>query len=423
MSFCRGFASLLLTSLLLVAALILSLITARALFYQFKQLNNEHQARQDFWLAEGALQCAFSYLNANNAALPLNGTRYIDYCDVSVEKSSASDVLYTLHAKRGYTQITRQIERLTGNAAAPLLSESALYLKGNFTLLPRYSEEEAKCFSVLSQSRITYEASTINRLFTLDSSHSEAMLYSDWFAEGQFYCHADYLSAISGADSVTGQDLAGDLPSLAAFDYLLSGAETADYALIKAHIAADPLGLVLDRNNAQYSAQGWILNCSERLAKAWEDGKRRFWLEGHCALENNPFGSARQGYDSAIQIVCYGGVLYLSHVSVINGLVYFYQPPATHLFAVWQDLVTSAPEIGLTSSAFVHNYLINVQPNEAQTLLLMIQGQTTLNGAMAISSALPESSIVGDLFLAYHLSKATRFSQVLRWRKGSWRDF
>lgn len=49
----QGFATLLITSILLSAALVFTLGSYKTLFYQIKRAQNEVKSRQDHWLAEG----------------------------------------------------------------------------------------------------------------------------------------------------------------------------------------------------------------------------------------------------------------------------------------------------------------------------------------------------------------------------------
>ncbi|WP_259556973.1 hypothetical protein [Vibrio harveyi] len=56
----QGAAALLVVSVLLVAALMMSLGSYKSLFYQIKRANNQIESRQEHWLAEGAVECAWA---------------------------------------------------------------------------------------------------------------------------------------------------------------------------------------------------------------------------------------------------------------------------------------------------------------------------------------------------------------------------
>lgn len=55
-----GMTTLLITSMLLIVALLFSLASYKNLFYQIKRTQNEVLARQAHWAAEGGLECGFA---------------------------------------------------------------------------------------------------------------------------------------------------------------------------------------------------------------------------------------------------------------------------------------------------------------------------------------------------------------------------
>ncbi len=62
----EGVVTLLMTSVLLIVTLAVTLGTYKALFYQIKRAKNEIRTRQNHWLAEGAVECAFTQFRENN---------------------------------------------------------------------------------------------------------------------------------------------------------------------------------------------------------------------------------------------------------------------------------------------------------------------------------------------------------------------
>ncbi len=58
----RGVVTLLITSVLLIGALVVTLGTYRSVFHQIKVAQNEVQGRQNHWRLEGGLECTYSYL-------------------------------------------------------------------------------------------------------------------------------------------------------------------------------------------------------------------------------------------------------------------------------------------------------------------------------------------------------------------------
>ncbi|EGU39892.1 hypothetical protein VII00023_14261 [Vibrio ichthyoenteri ATCC 700023] len=64
----RGVITILLTSVLLVVILLLVLGSYRITFHQLKVAQNEVRSRSQHWMAEGAIECLFAYINATGIA-------------------------------------------------------------------------------------------------------------------------------------------------------------------------------------------------------------------------------------------------------------------------------------------------------------------------------------------------------------------
>ncbi|MFV0449304.1 MAG: hypothetical protein ACK5MF_12710 [Vibrio sp.] len=62
----QGIATLMITSMLLMLALVVTLGSYKSLFYQIKRSQNEVKTRQNHWLAEGAIECAYSQFRSDN---------------------------------------------------------------------------------------------------------------------------------------------------------------------------------------------------------------------------------------------------------------------------------------------------------------------------------------------------------------------
>jgi len=67
----NGVATLVIVSVLLMVTLVVTMGSYKSLFYQIKRAQNEIKARQDHWLAEGAIECAFAQFKQNNKVPPL----------------------------------------------------------------------------------------------------------------------------------------------------------------------------------------------------------------------------------------------------------------------------------------------------------------------------------------------------------------
>ena len=101
----HGVVTLLITSVLLLGALVVTLGSYRSIFHQVKVAQNEVQGRQAHWRSEGGLECTYAYLlelDKNVADIQGASTRpadFVDWCspyqnqpqiDVSITASSST---------------------------------------------------------------------------------------------------------------------------------------------------------------------------------------------------------------------------------------------------------------------------------------------------------------------------------------------
>ncbi len=132
-----GATTLLVTSALLVAALIFTLGSYKALFYQIKRAQNEVKARQQHWIAEGGLECIFSKARLNNT-IPTNSS--ISDCnangDIQFTYSTPSNKLTEITATYGYAGVQKTIKQPGTGASGVMKATSNLYFAGGMAMRP-----------------------------------------------------------------------------------------------------------------------------------------------------------------------------------------------------------------------------------------------------------------------------------------------
>lgn len=116
-----GVMTLLMTSILLIAALALTLGSYKTTFFQIKTVQNEIKSRQAYWLAEGGLECAYHMIRVDQDRTTLTLERSPAYfsqrCTLPLQlsamsakqNSSLGDNVYQLYAVVNYTQLTRAV--------------------------------------------------------------------------------------------------------------------------------------------------------------------------------------------------------------------------------------------------------------------------------------------------------------------------
>lgn len=130
----RGAISLLTTAVLLLALLLLVLGSYRAVFYQIKISQNEVEARRIHWLAEGAVECLYAYIQVSgvnpdrlligSSDSHFDAMQALCLSDVSMESlylelplmaSPVSGHYRLVYQRNGITQLSRAIVLQAGS--------------------------------------------------------------------------------------------------------------------------------------------------------------------------------------------------------------------------------------------------------------------------------------------------------------------
>ncbi len=132
-----GAATLLVTSVLLIVALVVTLGSYRTLFYQIKRAQNEVKARQEHWVAEGGLECIFSTALLNNI---IPSTASIAECnvngDIQFSYAALSDRLKEITSTHGYAEVKKIIKHPGVGASGVMKATSNLYFAGGMAMRP-----------------------------------------------------------------------------------------------------------------------------------------------------------------------------------------------------------------------------------------------------------------------------------------------
>ncbi|TOF98729.1 hypothetical protein CGJ10_17805, partial [Vibrio parahaemolyticus] len=114
----QGVATLLITSILLSVALVVTLSSYKNLFYQIKRAQNEVKSRQEHWLVEGGLECAFSMIkkdkDPSQLTVGLSPNYFSSDCSLplGLTKITAKPIFsgkYQLDSEAGYSKNSKNI--------------------------------------------------------------------------------------------------------------------------------------------------------------------------------------------------------------------------------------------------------------------------------------------------------------------------
>lgn len=105
-----GMVTLLVVSLLLILSLIATLGLHQALFYQIRRAHNELEARQQFWIAQGGLECALSLMYDRRRLLSASDTALCQsHAAVQFEFADDQQGRFTVGVSYGYRHVQQSV--------------------------------------------------------------------------------------------------------------------------------------------------------------------------------------------------------------------------------------------------------------------------------------------------------------------------
>ncbi|KGK10531.1 hypothetical protein BOO29_09950 [Vibrio navarrensis] len=188
----QGVATLLITSILLSVALVITLGSYKTLFYQIKRAQNEVKSRQDHWLAEGGLECLFTYVKEDVSrivsVIPDDHTELDGICKNSLKLkklyvSDLSSSTYRIHAKtqNDWSNLEKIFSKSTSKGKGAIQTTSRLTTFGQLNVKPDANggPNEAGKYECVS---ITYKYS-----YTIKAPSSESKYITQRIDENALY--------------------------------------------------------------------------------------------------------------------------------------------------------------------------------------------------------------------------------------------
>lgn len=290
----RGAVTLLVTSLLLAIALILTLSFYKTTFYQIKRAQNEVKARQEYWIAEGGIECIYSKTLVANS-IPTSSS--IDECntngDISFSYESPREDLIEVTSDYGYASVTKIIKSPGKGASGVIKATSNLYFAGGLSTRPDPSEKLANddwaCTLLRYSKDLLVNGAIMNQ--GLDQAHPPYQA----FPTGLQKCDSEHVTVTSLLPNTAPTGLKEDFvkdekqtpfkdlfdtPRDQWFDIMSSDKFT--------KIAKD--GLVKPNGEMKYQqsalpSPGVVTNCGDQITSTIKNGGDLIWVYGSCHLD------------------------------------------------------------------------------------------------------------------------------------------
>ncbi|WP_318481582.1 hypothetical protein [Photobacterium leiognathi] len=159
--------TLLITSLLLIVALLFSLASYKNLFYQIKRTQNEVLARQAHWAAEGGLECGFSAIKKHRDTPEVLSV--FNECEKKLSLSEiyidANDYVHSRYNSLAKAEIRKKI-RKSPSLAGAIQARSDLKLIGDYDIYPDVESTDSngkyKCVSIRYSKNFYYQTTVAN---------------------------------------------------------------------------------------------------------------------------------------------------------------------------------------------------------------------------------------------------------------------
>ncbi|WP_252029713.1 hypothetical protein [Vibrio sp. SCSIO 43135] len=324
-----GIATLLVTSVLLTAALLITLGSYKSLFYQIKRAQNEVKARQQHWVAEGALECFYTKAiqtqtipqSSNFFECNTNGTVTFGF-----QTLTANQTLVT--ASYGFTQIQKILTYPGKGASGVMKATSNLYFAGGMAMRPdpgtSLGDDEWGCTMLRYSSDFKVFGTISNQ--NLNDAHPP---YAG-FPSGQSCRNSSgdsYITTAIGNYNTPAnlqQDFVNDTSQKPFEDLFATPREqwfevmsSKEFIKISDSILVNGSGELLYEQSTLPAPQ-IVTHCGDEIATAIESGEDLIWVYGSCHLDSDDLANIGEAIDPATGISpIAGGVILVIH----NGLL------------------------------------------------------------------------------------------------------
>ncbi|EGQ7968915.1 hypothetical protein HRO20_001457 [Vibrio cholerae] len=408
----QGVATLLITSILLSVALVVTLGSYKNLFYQIKRAQNEVKARQEHWLAEGGLECVYSLAKLANKLENVQVSDINSYCKSPLALSDLT--LDTVSGKikskpndQYNTELTKIISNYsTSSSSGAMKSTANLFFRTSMSFYtPDPGVEKEDGF----ECTIIRHKGSLNSIGPMDNKGlKDGKPPSSDFSSSKncLWTHRSHWGD---------KDIVPD-PDLKPFEEFF-GVKEENHDQV--------------RSKFDYRIAGGGVNCGQGVREkilehqeANRGGKVTIWVDGHCEIAD-PYI-----LDIAIESQKTDGLLLLVHEGIfsmnsspekdqsspdIKGLVFHFNDQYDVSESHWDGMVNKA---NLFHS--VHDFDLK----DRKKTSFYHHGSISLTGGLYIDD--DKNNAMFNNSMAFHFNSdvinnlQSSFVSELKWQEGSW---
>lgn len=406
-----GMTTLLITSMLLIVALLFSLASYKNLFYQIKRTQNEVLARQAHWAAEGGLECGFAQIKkAGNIsdAKPtfIDCKRTLNLADVDVD----DETMVSTYDNLAKATINKKIKFKRGSSSGAIKSSSDIYINGS-SLFSTVDPGELKydgweCVAIRYKNIFSARAGAINNGVKI------AKPYLSFIDKGMDCKNANKTTI--GTNGPFGSDFLKD-ESLEPFEDLFNE-KRSNWNRVKTDlnfvIIDDPLNLI-DGNKV-------ISSCGMKIAKEVKDNtNRRLWVDGSCEIKDTEIDLLKDAFNTnsePILLLIHDGIFAINGSMNFPGMLYHLNTSFTPTALFWDNF---------DAKSYFGNYSLFPGLEKKNTVYHQ-RGSFLFSGGQVLDS--PGYAAYFDQALNFsfnrdNIDKVVNPYYSTEWQQGSWHDF
>lgn len=408
----QGAATLLVTALLLLVALVITLISYKNVFFQIKRAQNEIEARQLHWKGEGRLECVMANLMQNTSA-SITSVNFSD-CDAPsilqiLPVSGVTNLYHVVSNENGY-KVSKIIRIPKSGATGALMANVDIYLNGTAFIIPQAIDFLGPYYSCVSARYSQNIYINGNWVTSIPSGTSNVG------------CDALYTSTATG--SIPPAHLSGANDQNEVLDDGIDESSFKEDFLFTEHL--DPFQELFGVPRSEYTSikqqfyqvngssmcSGSACTCDDNIADAIDEDEVLIWVNGSCDL-GSAAAIADEDTSEGIILVIENGLLATTGSVPFDGVLFQFIHGITFDIDMWD---------GFSGESFVDS--VNQQTGIVPVIFMA--GSKVPDGLLVVDAPGNIGVIDGSISLSYNKSKIEHpLGQLLKpkWLKGSWNDF
>ncbi|EOV0103687.1 TPA: hypothetical protein RQJ82_002707 [Vibrio vulnificus] len=333
----RGIATLLITSVLLSIALVVTLGSYKTLFYQIKRAQNEVKSRQDHWLAEGGLECIYTKA-VQDGVIPTASS--IPECNIgsntivfTYEALAAMNNPTKVSSKVGYAGLSKNIVGSSSTSGyGAIKSTSNLYFNGSNSINPDPSkksetENEWECRVATFKGTLKIFGNLTNKGLV------DTVKPSNDFPSGQ-RCQSGFQSTLISSPTTENKDFVQDSKLDPFKDYFNTKRESwFEVMKNKKFTKISSTSLTDSNGNIKYSQDelpppARVENCGKKISDQIANGHDLLWVYGSCHISDSELATLGENVNAktptGVVIVSHNGLFTTKGALRFKGLIYHF---------------------------------------------------------------------------------------------------